>query len=310
MNLFDFPSAIIATISQAISKGIKDPSNLADLVFYWHHPELRGSGIRKGMNNYDELSKEWLSYYDLFARKYGPVAPKPGDNSDRTSWRPYEKSNIDGIGFISSDIKAWASRPPKHKREVAAFVSNKMDGDRARLFIVWKTNDPRSHCKFHNVSENGSIHYWTEQPLDYNTIRQDHKLEVNWITYLGNDAGVKGIALMNFGLNVIIFDKTLKNGVCLSLARSAAKRALAEEAKQTYELMQSVVGGASGAKMAKPKNFGDLAWHSFGAQVKNVVENRFPRSVSPNVGSLHGIRFNDEIKDGSGKVIGWVNYFD
>ncbi len=109
MNIFDFPSAIIATISQAISKGIKDPSNLADLVFYWHHPELRGSGIRKGMNNYDELSKEWLSYYDLFAREYGPVAPKSGGNSDRTSWRPYE--NRTSMASVSS---VPTSRPGRH----------------------------------------------------------------------------------------------------------------------------------------------------------------------------------------------------
>ena len=311
MNLFDFPSAIVATISQALSQGIDDPSKLADLVFYWHHPELRASGIRKGMKNFDELSKEWLSYHDMFVSAYGNPSPAPVDPGEEAVWRPYKMSKLDGNTFISSDVKSWASKPPKHKREAAAFISNKTDGDRKLIFIVWKTNDPANHCvNHHNATASGAIHSWIEQPLNYNAIRKEHKLEVNWITYLGNDAGVKGIALMNFGLNLIIFENTLNDGQCLKNARSAAKRALAEEAKQTFKLMKLAIGGTGGAKVAKPKCISRLAWHSFGAQVKNVVENRFPRSAAPNIGSLQGIRFNDEIKGSSGKVIGWVNYFD
>lgn len=59
------PLAWPAVLQNAIDAGIIDSGELADILFYLHHPERKGRPISKSEPNYPQLVKEWKNFRRL-----------------------------------------------------------------------------------------------------------------------------------------------------------------------------------------------------------------------------------------------------
>jgi len=68
-------------VAEALAAGIRNPNDLADIIFFMQHPELMSSGVGKPISRNDseffKLRAEWELYRTIAKRRLTPSAPCP-----------------------------------------------------------------------------------------------------------------------------------------------------------------------------------------------------------------------------------------
>lgn len=305
-------------VEEAIKQGERDANVLANIVFYLHHPDLiPQGGLKPEQKNFAALSAEWVGW-KKFVQPMIAQLSKPGTSAP-SAWDKYENSNYPDASYLSRGVKQWLAKPPTHDREAGIFETGRTDGGRKLMFLAWKTLDTKRNCRDHGLHDGDGLHGFIELETSLAAVKRNHDLKSDWISILGNDAGGKGIALMHLGMNKFMFHYVFKEGICVRLAKNTAKRKLHQEGKAIFELVNSVVSGASGAKSSggaalPPRNettlrLSQLDWKGFIKQSVEIYKGEYGKSASV-VERSSRLAIHEQVRDDKGAVIGLVRHFD
>jgi D-alanyl-D-alanine dipeptidase len=104
-------------IRLAVTFGYRDENQLTNLVFFFRHPERKGSKLQKGEPGFKSLSREWLEIRNNLVRPI--LAGRPSPSSGGGGVAPSLPGPTTPAGFVPAPVESPGGGRIKNKQDPA-----------------------------------------------------------------------------------------------------------------------------------------------------------------------------------------------